>query len=99
MKKLLFIFMSMYACQVMAQMTPNKRYAPAYNQETYNGMAMVEAGRSWASRPIKVKGGGKKPGIVTLTKAWNDVWKVLCGKRYSETCCQSEIHQCEGSRI
>lgn len=76
MKKLLFIFMSMYACQVMAQMTPNKRYAPAYEQDCYKGDEMVEAGRSWASRPIKVKGGGNAPDIVTLTKAWNDVWKV-----------------------
>ena len=48
MKKLLFIFMSMYACQVMAQMTPNKRYAPAYEQDCYKGDEMVEAGRNWA---------------------------------------------------
>ena len=62
MKKFLFIVLSMYACQVMAQMTPNKRYAPAYEQDCYKGDEMVEAGRSWASRPIKVKGGGKAPG-------------------------------------
>lgn len=76
MKRLLFILLSMYGCQVMAQMTPNKRYAPAYEQEHYKGNAMVEAGRNWASRPIKVKGGGKAPNVVALTKAWNEVWKL-----------------------
>lgn len=64
------------ATAAKAQMKPAKRYAPAYEYETYKGMKIVECGRSWASMPINVKGGGKAPGIVTLTRAFNSVWKV-----------------------
>ena len=60
----------------VAQMTPDKRYAPAYEYETYQDMPMVKAAKGWAARPIKVKGGGKTPDIVTLTKAFNQVWNV-----------------------
>ena len=68
--------MTMVCLQANAQMKPDKRYNPAYTYESYEDMDMVKVGKGWAARPIKVKGGGKAPGVVTLTKAFNDVWKV-----------------------
>ena len=78
MNKKLFVLAVIVASATvaLAQMKPAKRYAPAYEYDTYKGMEMVECGRSWASMPINVKGGGKAPGIVTLTRAFNSVWKV-----------------------
>ncbi len=61
---------------VQAQMVPAKRYAPAYEYETYQDMNMVKAGKGWAARPVKVKGGGAAPGIVKLVQAFNKVWNV-----------------------
>ena len=65
-----------FTLQANAQMKPDKRYAPAYTYDSYEDMDMVKCGKGWATRPIKVKGGGKAPDIVTLTKAFNDVWKI-----------------------
>ena len=62
--------------QADAQMVPPKQYAEVYKMDTYKGMDMVEVGRGWASRPIKVPNGGKAPNIVTLMKAFNAVWHV-----------------------
>ncbi|MCR5679007.1 MAG: hypothetical protein K6G08_02200 [Prevotella sp.] len=80
MRKRLWLFLAgmmlMSLQQVSAQMKPAKRYAPAYEQECYEDMPMVKAGKGWATRSIKVRGGGKAPDIVQLTKAFNSVWKV-----------------------
>jgi len=73
---LISLFSFLLIAPAAAQMVPDKRYAPAYEYETYQDMAMVKAGKGWAARPIKVKGGGKTPDIVTLTKAFNQVWNV-----------------------
>lgn len=65
------------AClQAKAQMVPLKQYAHVYEMDTYKGMDMAEVGRGWASRPIKVSNGGNTPNIVTLMKAFNEVWNV-----------------------
>ena len=65
------------AClQAKAQMVPLKQYAHVYEMDTYKGMDMAEVGRGWASRPIKVPNGGNTPNIVTLMKAFNEVWNV-----------------------
>ena len=65
------------AClQAKAQMVPLKQYAHVYEMDTYKGMDMEEVGRGWASRPIKVSNGGNTPNIVTLMKAFNEVWNV-----------------------
>lgn len=78
MKQLLITCVMMALCchQAMAQMKTAQRYAPTYNQETYQDDEMVKVGKGWASRPIKVKKGGKTPGVVTLTCAFNEVWGV-----------------------
>lgn len=78
MKKVSLIMMGvvLFTLQANAQMKPDKRYNPAYTYDTYEDMDMVKVGKGWAARPIKVEGGGKAPGVVTLTKAFNDVWKV-----------------------
>lgn len=70
------IGMTIVCLQANAQMKPDKRYNPAFTYDSYFDMDMVKVGKGWATRPIKVKGGGKAPGVVTLTKAFNDVWKV-----------------------
>ena len=78
MKKVMFTLIgtALFCLQANAQMKPDKRYEPAYTYETYAEMGMVKCGKGWATRPIKVKGGGKAPDIVKLTKAFNDVWNV-----------------------
>ena len=65
------------ACgEVKAQKVPLKQYAHVYEMDTYQDLDMVKVGRGWASRPIKVPNGGKAPNIVTLMKAFNNVWHV-----------------------
>ena len=59
-----------------AQMKPNPRYASTYELDVYQDASMVKVGKKWAQQSIKVRGGGQKPDIVTLTKAFNSVWKV-----------------------
>ena len=79
MKKKLLLMMTgivLMGLQATAQMKPAKRYAPTYEEECYVDNPMVKAGKGWAARPIKVRGGGKTPDIVKLTKAFNSVWKV-----------------------
>lgn len=78
MKKVMFTLIgtALFCLQANAQMKPDKRYEPAYTYDTYEDMDMVKCGKGWATRPIKVKGGGKAPDIVKLTKAFNDVWNV-----------------------
>ena len=78
MKKLFIILMTvvLMGSQAQAQMKPTKRYASVYEQPTYADMDMVKCGKGWASYPIKVKGGGKAPGVVTLTKAFNERWNI-----------------------
>ena len=71
-----FVIYHLSFSSAAAQMVPDKRYAPAYEYDTYQDMPMVMAAKGWAARPVKVKGGGKAPDIVTLTKAFNRVWQV-----------------------
>ena len=77
-KKLLFVLagIALATLQTAAQMKPNPRYASTYELDVYQDVSMVKVGKKWAQQSIKVRGGGQKPDIVTLTKAFNSVWKV-----------------------
>lgn len=72
---LLLVAIVLCGMKATAQMKPNDRYA-AYGMDVYDEAPMVMAGKGWAARTIKVPGGGQKPDIVVLTKAFNRVWKV-----------------------
>ena len=62
--------------QAKAQLKPAKRWATVYEMSTYKDLPMVKLGLGWAAKPIKVANGGQAPGIVTLTTAFNRVWKI-----------------------
>ncbi len=71
-----FIICQLSFSRASAQMKPDQRYAFACEHETYQDLPMIKVTKGWAARPIKVKNGGQKPDIVTLTKAFNKVWNV-----------------------